>query len=321
MRVGGLRLRGGRGSDSSRHSRSGQCSFDCGNDQWVGGLDGRTAARLEVAVPTDQVFVEVPARPLEGPLGERPLVKWMRVLALYNHLFGDGKRDVILALGGGVYVARASRFLAAKIVGRHPENDQPLVTVTRPQRLQARVLRGIAAERSGIDHQQRMISVRGEQDLFTVEALEGEGIGGHVTDPGRAGGRRVETGQRSGPAQQKISAVNHHATIACRFSRCLCKIKSPPTRDGSRVCYRTICRPAEMPARCAPRTRMQAAMLPRSARLFRTRCRTRHTATGDEPGTRQHTLTTQECRYARRTARIQSPDASAQILRYRETTP
>jgi len=54
---------------------------------------------------------------------------------------------------------------------------------------------------------------------------------------------------------------------------------------------------------------------------FRMRCRRPRTATGAEPGIRPHTQTIRECRFARRIARTQSPVASAQILRCRETLP
>src|SRR5262249_59985784 len=84
----------------------------------------------------------------------------------------------------GVDVGYASRFLAAKIVGRDSKNDQPLVAVTRPQRLQAGVLRGISAKRSGVDHQQRMARIRGKQDFSAIETLERKSIGGAVTYPG-----------------------------------------------------------------------------------------------------------------------------------------
>src|SRR4029077_19389812 len=126
---------GGGGGSCRTPSRPRQFPFDRGNNKWIGRLHRRTEARLQVAVAPDQVFAEIPARPLERPLGCRPFVKRMGVLALHGHLFRDRKGDVVLALGGGVDVAYASRLLAAKIVGRHAENSQPLVAVSRPQGL------------------------------------------------------------------------------------------------------------------------------------------------------------------------------------------
>src|SRR5262245_64001162 len=57
------------------------------------------------------------------------------------------------------------------------------------------------------------------------------------------------------------------------------------------------------------------------APLFQTKSRTHHTATDASRGIRRDIPTIRECKCARRIARTRSPDASARILRYRETVP
>src|SRR6476620_9305634 len=116
-------------------SRPGQFPFDRGDNKWIGRLDRRTEARLQVAVTPNQVLVELPAGRLERPFTCSTFVKRVGVLAFHGRLFRDWKGDVVLALGGGVDVTYASRLLAAKIVGRHAEDNQSLVAVSRPQRL------------------------------------------------------------------------------------------------------------------------------------------------------------------------------------------
>jgi hypothetical protein len=83
----------------------------------------------------------------------------MRVLALYRHLVGDRESHVILALGGRVDVAHASGLLTAEIVRGYGENNQPARLVAAPQRLKAGVLRGVAALRGCVHHQQRLARV------------------------------------------------------------------------------------------------------------------------------------------------------------------
>src|SRR5690348_6019767 len=76
-----------------------------------------------------------------------------------------------------------------------------------------------------------MSRVRGERDLFAVETLEGEGIGGHATHPGCAGGWWVETCQGNGSEKEKISAVNHGCTITCRFDAASARFREKTPMD------------------------------------------------------------------------------------------
>src|SRR5450830_453505 len=87
---------------------------------------------FSVAVAADQVFMEIPARRLQRALDHRPLVERVGVLALDRDLFGERKGDVIFPMRGLADVAGAARLLAAEVVGRHGEHDQPLVAVARP---------------------------------------------------------------------------------------------------------------------------------------------------------------------------------------------
>src|SRR5215510_9323872 len=59
----------------------------------------------------------------------------------------------------------------------------------------------------------------------------------------------------------------------------------------------------------------------RSELLFQTKSRMHHTATDASRGTRRDIPTIRECKCARHIARTRSRDASARILRYRETVP
>src|SRR5262249_62226792 len=60
-----------------------------------------------------------------------------------------------------------------------------------------------------------MPRVRRERDFFAVETFEGEGVSGHTAHPGCAGRRGGETCQGNGSENDKISAVDHGATITC----------------------------------------------------------------------------------------------------------
>ena len=83
-----------------------RCQFllNGGDDARIAWLDRRREARLQVAIAADEIFVEIPAWRLQRPLGRRPSVEGMRVLAFHRHLFGDRERDVEFALRGRVDV-------------------------------------------------------------------------------------------------------------------------------------------------------------------------------------------------------------------------
>jgi hypothetical protein len=89
-------------------------------------------------------------------------------------------------------------LLPAEIVRRHADDHQPLVAIARPQLLQPGILGREAAERRGVDDQDRLARMLGEPQRGAVEALEGEGIGGDPADGGRLGlrhgGRRQGAG-------------------------------------------------------------------------------------------------------------------------------
>ena len=118
-----------------------QFPFDRRNDSGVGRFDSRTEGRLQIPVPSDQIFMEIPARRFERTLHDGPPVEGMRVLAFDRRFLGYRERDVILALCSAVDVARAARLLTAEIVGRNTQDKKTAVTVARPKRLQAGILR------------------------------------------------------------------------------------------------------------------------------------------------------------------------------------
>src|SRR5262249_44185515 len=98
-----------------------------------------------------------------------------------------------------------------------------------------------------------------------------------------------------------MSAINHARSIAGRrFTACAKLRERCNFSDGRKYAYAISKRTDvsnEVP---------QASLRP---------------ATGADPGLRPPTQPIRECRFARRIARTQSPVASAQILRCRETLP
>src|SRR5262249_50900602 len=87
------------------------------------------------------------------------------------------------------------------------------VAIARPQGLQAGILRRVAAQRRGVDDQDRLAGMLGEADLLAVESLEREREGGdaaHIALRWRAR-LRLRTGeaeQEEGSGQGE--ATSHH---------------------------------------------------------------------------------------------------------------
>src|SRR5689334_9437660 len=120
----------------------------------VRGLDAFGKDLRNISLTADQVFVEVPARNLLGPRLGRPFVEGMRIRSLHDHLAGDRERDAVVMLRLGDLLGPAG-LLAAEIIGGHADDDKPAFAKLAPQFLQARILRGVAALRGGVDDEQR----------------------------------------------------------------------------------------------------------------------------------------------------------------------
>src|SRR5262249_22490932 len=139
----------------------------------------------------------------------RPLVEGVRRGAFHLRLGGDREGHAILSVGGLVDLLGPARLLAAEIVGWNRDDPKPAVLVALPQILEPRELRGVAALRSGVDHQDRLAGVLGESQAAAVEAVEGKGVGGRSAHGGGLCGR----GRGEGGAKQRKgkSTVDHAA--------------------------------------------------------------------------------------------------------------
>src|ERR1700730_2889669 len=83
-------------------------------------------------------------------------------------------------------------FLAAEVVGRYPNNQQPPHAISLPQLLEPGVLRGITAQRRGIDDQDRLARVLDKTNVRMRKSREGEGVGGRSAHAQRLGQRRLD---------------------------------------------------------------------------------------------------------------------------------
>src|SRR5258706_15561920 len=98
--------------------------------------------------------------------------------------------------------------LAAEIVRRHRDDGQPAVAIVRPEFLQPGILRGIAALRRRIHHENWFAGVRAESDVGAVEPGEGEPEGCHAAHPGGLRARR--SGEQGGEKREGCTAIETH---------------------------------------------------------------------------------------------------------------
>ena len=105
---------------------------------------GRTAS-IAVATWGDAGGTRVGNQAINRPSGA----------AANDLFFGERKVDIEIDLAELFDFRGTARFLGAEIVRRDPENHQAALTVAPPQFLQGCVLVGVAAERSGVDDQDR----------------------------------------------------------------------------------------------------------------------------------------------------------------------
>src|SRR3989441_2247900 len=103
----------------------------------------------------DEVFVEIPARPLTG-LHRKRRVKGVGVARRHAGLGEHRKAHAVVDLAKFGDVAVPTRFLAAEIVGGETQNDQPFFAIAAVQRLEALVLGRVPAFTCRIDHEQHL---------------------------------------------------------------------------------------------------------------------------------------------------------------------
>src|SRR6266851_2474984 len=116
------------------------------DDARVHRLDVGREHRGNVAVASDQVLMEIPARGLERSLAGGPSIEGVGALTFHLRLGGEGKADAIFAVRGPGDVVRAAGLLAAEIVGGYADDHQSPIVVAHPELLEAGILRGVAAE-------------------------------------------------------------------------------------------------------------------------------------------------------------------------------
>ena len=69
-------------------------------------------------------------------------------------------------------LGRAARLLSAEIVRRDADDHQAALVVALPQLLQAGILRGVAALRGGVDHEDRLAGIVRELDVAALSAAK-----------------------------------------------------------------------------------------------------------------------------------------------------
>src|SRR5262249_23773694 len=138
----------------------------------------------DIAVAADQVFVEVPLRHIPGPSFRGPFVEWMRVRPGHPGLGRDREGDAILVMGGLGDLGRATRFLAAEIVGGNADHAEAAALKFAPDLLQPRILRSVAAKRGGVDHEEWPAAIFGKPDVTAGQSGKGKGVSGDPADRG-----------------------------------------------------------------------------------------------------------------------------------------
>src|SRR5882672_5358499 len=125
-----------------------------------------------MAVVPDEIFVKIPAWRFERALAGGPFVEGMGGWPFDLHLGRERKADMVFAMRGLQDVVRAAWLLAAEIVRRHGDDHQAALMVTGPKLLQAGILGRVAAERGGVDDEDRLARGVGELDVGRIEPGE-----------------------------------------------------------------------------------------------------------------------------------------------------
>ena len=156
----------------------GESFVDLAGDRGIGRPHLRGPGAGQLAVGSDQVFAEIPAR--RAGLAESrgdPAVERVGGGADDPDLLGQREVDLVVGLAELFYLGGAAGLLLAEIVRGHAEHDEAAVAVALPQRLEIAVLRRVAAKRGDVDHQHRTAAPFGQRQLVAVERDEFELIG------------------------------------------------------------------------------------------------------------------------------------------------
>ena len=198
---------------------------------------------MEVPLRRSRVaeFVGDPAIERVGPGADHALFR------------GHGEIDGVVRLAEGPYLRFVMRLLAAEIVRRHAEHDQPAVPVTLPQRLQIAVLGGESAERSRVDDQNRPPGIVGHRQRAAVD-------GGEVEPVRRPRPRRHGQTPEGRETQQKTGRCAHFS-ISLAFRQPRSRIRRALSRCQPRSLMRS-----RLSRRVRPRA-TPSSILARPARL------------------------------------------------------
>src|SRR5260221_1253898 len=181
-----------------------QQPFDLGRDFLVRRPDPRRPGAGDAAVGRDEVFVEVPARRsgVAELLGD-PAEERMRGGADDVLLVGERKIDRVVALAELLDLVGRARLLLAEIVRRHTDDDEAAIAVLTPERLEILILRGVAAERGGVDDENRVPAILRQRQLFAVDRGEFEIVTLHATTLRVTGGGHRGGEQDAGRQHQR----------------------------------------------------------------------------------------------------------------------
>jgi len=133
-------------------------------------------------------------------------------VVLHDDLGGDREGDAVLVLRRLGDLLGPARLLSAEIVGGHADDDEPAVAKLAPQLLQAGILRGVAALRGGVDHEQRPAGEFGEADVAAGQRRKRERVSRDLAHGALRAGR-TGTGwlfdSRNEGCRNKRPAVDH----------------------------------------------------------------------------------------------------------------
>src|SRR4051812_44710514 len=108
----------------------------------------------------------------------------MTVALLGLHLLEHREGDLVLGRTKLADLLRAARLLLAEIVARKTEHGKAATLVPLVQRLEPRILRGVAAVARDIDEERHLTAEALETRRFTFESFDGHVVDVHAAARG-----------------------------------------------------------------------------------------------------------------------------------------
>ena len=87
----------------------------------------------------------------------------MRVAADHPVFLGQREIDIVIGHAELLDLSGGAGLLRAEIVGRDAKDDQSLIAVLPPERLQIAILRCVTAKRGGVDNKDRVAGPGGQR--------------------------------------------------------------------------------------------------------------------------------------------------------------